>query len=73
MSWTIKSTIVNGYYIEIAQDKGSPMYNVQVCPVQDAERHLCGYPTQASCFADLKHAERSYKYFIKKYKDKLFK
>lgn len=69
MSCDIKCTTVNGYHIVISQDKGSLMYNVQVRPVQDAEKHLCGYPVQASCFANLKDAERSYKYFIKTYKE----
>lgn len=69
MSWTLKSTKVGKYYIEIYQDKYSPMYHVQVCPIENEEQSLCGYPTHASCFADFKHALRSYNYFVKKYKE----
>lgn len=65
MTFTIKSTIVNGYLIELNQWKFENSYHVIICPKR--QEGVYGYPVSDLIYTDIRKAQRRFNNAVRYY------
>lgn len=69
MTFTYKTVRVNGYSIELYQNKYDSVYRVGVYPVIDDDNSIFGYPVSDRAYTTEKQALRRFNNAIRYYRE----